>query len=334
MTLVRERRHRLHARLSLPRPKLAFEFQHQTQFPTFLSCLSPNSPVIKNLSDLEKIAILGHGGGDTVYKVLHKKTVSIYTLKMLRVNQNNVNVHLQVACEVDILKQIDSQYIITCLAIFDNHFASVKCGGDLCFDMLRAQQRLPEQVISGIAKRMVHRDIKLSNLLVNDKGEVKIANFGVSHLMERTHEACDSNIGTCTYMSPERFDLEGWGGDDVDGFIGDVWSLGVVVLECHVASLMCAICFAERLEMPKTASIEFQSFVRRCLEKDWRKRGTVAELLGHPFVNKRKRALISILGQSSVVCHKLENKIAKQAREDAQVEVTVWIMSYDTRDEN
>ncbi|KAG6684467.1 hypothetical protein I3842_12G065200 [Carya illinoinensis] len=252
MTLVRERMHRLHARLSLPPPKPAFEFQHQTQFPTFLSCLSPNSLVIKNLSDLEKIAILGHGGSGTVYKVLHKKTMSSYALKMLRVNQNNVNVHKQVACEVDILKQVDSQYIITCLAVFDNNFAS-----------------------------MVHRDIKLSNLLVNDKGEVKIANFGVSHLMERTREACDSNIGTCTYMSPERFDLEGWGGDDVDGFIGDVWSLGVVVLECHV---------------------EFQSFVRRCLEKDWRKRGSVAELLGHPFVNKRNLAQVSNMNELELPC--------------------------------
>ncbi|KAF5460352.1 hypothetical protein F2P56_020230 [Juglans regia] len=238
----RERRHRLHAlRLSLPPPKPASEFQHQTQFPTFLSCPSPNSLGIKNLSGLEKIAILGHGSSGTVYKVLHKKTMSIYALKVLRINQNDVSVYLQAACEADILKQVDSQYIIMCLAVFDNHFVGVKCGGNLCFvmeymeggslqDVLRARQRLTEQVISSMAKRVleglhylhgmqiVHRDIKPSNLFVNDKGEVKIADFGVSHVMERAREACDSNIGTCAYMSPERFDPEGWGGDDVDGF--------------------------------------------------------------------------------------------------------------------
>ena len=52
------------------------------------------------------------------------------------------------------------------------------------------------------------------------------------------------------------------------------------------ATLMCAICVGERLEFPENASPEFQSFVRRCLEKDWRKRGTVDELLDHPFINK------------------------------------------------
>jgi mitogen-activated protein kinase kinase 5 len=38
--------------------------------------------------------------------------------------------------------------------------------------------------------------------------------------------------------------------------------------------------------MPKSASSRIQSFVRRCLEKDWKKRGTVGELLDHPFVTQ------------------------------------------------
>jgi mitogen-activated protein kinase kinase 5 len=108
------------------------------------------------------------------------------------------------------------------------------------------------------------------------------------------------NAGTCAYMSPERFDLERWGGENVDEFVGAVWSLGVVMLECLLGhfpligpqqrpdwpTLMCAIYFGERLEMPEKASKEFQSFVRRCLEKDWRKRGTILELLKHPLLER------------------------------------------------
>ncbi|KAK1306417.1 Mitogen-activated protein kinase kinase 5 [Acorus calamus] len=91
-------------------------------------------------------------------------------------------------------------------------------------------------------------------------------------------------------MGPEGFEQ--------DGFAGDVWALGVVVLECYVgrypfvneedqrpdwASIMWAVCFGgPPVEMEK-ASHEFRSFVGRCLEKDWRKRGTVEELLCHPF---------------------------------------------------
>ncbi|GAV75845.1 Pkinase domain-containing protein [Cephalotus follicularis] len=185
-------------------------------------------------------------------------------------------------------------------------------GGSL-YDILQTSKVLPEDVISTMVARrvleglrylhgmqIVHGDIKPSNLLINAEGDVKIADFGVSRIVVGTCDACETSMGTCAYMGPERIDPERWGGECSDGFAGDVWSLGVVVLECLVghypliglgekpdwAALMCAICFGERLEMPDNASPEFRSFVRRCLEKDWRMRGAVDELLGHPFVNK------------------------------------------------
>lgn len=102
-------------------------------------------------------------------------------------------------------------------------------------------------------------------------------------------------------MSPERFDCEGFGGGgDGGGFAGDVWGLGVVVLECYLgrfplvgageradwATLMCMARFGGMPEVPVKASPEFRGFVGRCLEKEWRRRGTVGELLEHPFLEK------------------------------------------------
>ncbi|KAI8530486.1 hypothetical protein RHMOL_Rhmol11G0062800 [Rhododendron molle] len=141
-------------------------------------------------------------------------------------------------------------------------------------------------------------------MLINNKGEIKIADFEASGVVSRklnvTASHHDNCTGTCAYMSPERFDPERWDGNFSDEFAGDIWSLGLVVLECHVghfplispgqkldwATLMCAICFGGRMDMPEMASPEFQSFVWRCLERDWRKRGTATELLSHPFVTK------------------------------------------------
>lgn len=319
MTLViRERRHKQALTLSLPKPQIPpSDFPYQTHTPPLFS--SPSSHLInscsyiRNISDLEKVAVLGHGYGGTVYKVHHKENHSFYALKVRRFK----------TLEAEILKRVDSPYIVKCHAVFDNGACSESDnngGGDLSFvmeymergsldDVLREHHRLPEEVISVMANRVleglkylhgmkiVHRDIKPSNLLVNDKGEVKIADFGVSHVVE---EEADSNDGTYAYMSPERFDLSRWGGENVDEFAGDVWSLGVVMLECFLGhfpfidpgqkpdlvTLVCAICFGEKLEMPEEASPEFQSFVKRCLEKDWRKRATVLELLHHPFVNR------------------------------------------------
>jgi len=54
--------------------------------------------------------------------------------------------------------------------------------------------------------KIIHRDIKPSNILMNKKGEVKIADFGVSTTIEHTLSMANSWVGTVTYMSPERIE--------------------------------------------------------------------------------------------------------------------------------
>ncbi|KAB2000461.1 hypothetical protein ES319_D12G233400v1 [Gossypium barbadense] len=300
MTLVRERRHQQGLRLSPPSPLAAADFRQRSHYAALLSAIGPTSPDIESLSDLEKLTVIGHGNGGTVYKVRNRKSSSVYALKVLRFDQNAAVIRHQVACEAEILKRVDSQFVVKCLAVFDT------IGGDLCFvmehmekgslyDELRVRVKLPEDVVSVIAQRVVRGLQYLHGMQI-----VKIADFGVSKIVVGTRNACEACMGTCAYMSPERVDPERWDGGNADGFSGDVWSLGVVLLECLVghypliglgekpdwAALICAICLGERLEIPETASPDFRSFVRRCLEKDWRKRGSVDELLGHPFVNR------------------------------------------------
>ncbi|XVF13659.1 hypothetical protein REPUB_Repub08aG0227000 [Reevesia pubescens] len=221
------------------------------------------SPDIESLSDLEKLSVIGNGNGGTVYTVRNRKSSSIYALKVLRFDQMTSIIRHQAACEAEILKRVDSQFVVKCHAVFDTS------GGELCFVM----------------EYMERGSLTPSNLLINVKGEVKIADFGASKIVFGTRNTCDTTCNTCmgTYacMSPERVDPERWNGDNADGLAGDVWSLGVVVLECFVghypliglgempdwAALACAICLGERTEMPETASA-FRSFVRRCLEKE------------------------------------------------------------------
>ncbi|KAK9714267.1 hypothetical protein RND81_06G082900 [Saponaria officinalis] len=159
---------------------------------------------------------------------------------------------------------------------------------------------LSKQVLTGLLylhrRRIVHRDIKPSNLLINTHRQVKIADFGVSRILEQTMDPCNSSVGTIAYMSPERINTDLNQGM-YDGYAGDIWSFGVSILEFYSgrfpfnvgrqgdwASLMCAICMNAPPEAPPTASREFRDFISCCLQREPRKRWTAAQLLKHPFI--------------------------------------------------
>ncbi len=79
------------------------------------------------------------------------------------------------------------------------------------------------------AAGLVHRDIKLGNILVSDAGDVKVADFGIATALVSGGEAAltqhGSVMGTATYFSPEQAQ-----GKALDGR-SDLYSLGVVLYE-------------------------------------------------------------------------------------------------------
>ncbi|CAD8196625.1 unnamed protein product [Paramecium pentaurelia] len=74
---------------------------------------------------------------------------------------------------------------------------------------------------------VIHRDIKPENLLVNFQDQLKIADFGVSHIMEDGQDGRISNqTGTQAYLAPEVFK-----GQNFDGKPVDIWAGGVTLYQ-------------------------------------------------------------------------------------------------------
>ncbi len=74
-------------------------------------------------------------------------------------------------------------------------------------------------------RKILHRDIKLTNIFLTGNNTVKLGDFGISRVLESTCEAAMTVVGTPYYMSPEVCESKPY------TYKSDVWSLGCVLYE-------------------------------------------------------------------------------------------------------
>ena len=80
-------------------------------------------------------------------------------------------------------------------------------------------------------KNVLHRDIKLDNILLDENFRPKICDFGVSRFMIN-EEIISEQCGTPAYIAPEIIDENGY-----SGFTADIWSLGVLLYAMTTGSM-------------------------------------------------------------------------------------------------
>ncbi len=185
---------------------------------------------------------LGEGGMGVVYKAEDTQLKRFVALKFLPANltqEEDANErfirearaasaldHPNI-CTIHAIEQTDKAETFICMAYYD---------GETLNDKIRRRPLPIEEVIdianqiaNGLARAheagIIHRDIKPGNIIVTNRGEVKILDFGLAKLVGQTFTKSGSTLGTVAYMSPEQVH-----GGTVDERT-DIWALGVVLYE-------------------------------------------------------------------------------------------------------
>jgi serine/threonine protein kinase len=111
------------------------------------------------------------------------------------------------------------------------------CENKSLLEMLRRRQRLTEpevrffmlQILGATKymhdKRVIHRDLKLGNVFLDDRMNAKLGDFGLAALLVDDNERKRTICGTPNYIAPEILCDKGYG----HSYEVDLWSIGVIL---------------------------------------------------------------------------------------------------------
>ena len=185
--------------------------------------------------------LLGKGGFAKCYEFTNMETKQVTAAKVIpKKSLVKSRAKQKLISEIKIHKSLHHPNIVN----FEHYFEDSEnvyllieiCQNQTLNDLLKRRKKLTElevqcytiQIIKALkylhSHRIIHRDLKLGNLFINEKMELKVGDFGLATKLEFDGERKRTVCGTPNYIAPEI--LEGKTGHS---FEVDIWSLGVII---------------------------------------------------------------------------------------------------------
>ena len=285
--------------------------------------------IIKVTGDVQirkyyKGRLLGKGGFAKCYefscaenkKIFAGKVIAKSSLVKSRAKQKLIS-------EIKIHKSLHHPQIVA----FEHYFEDTEnvyilleiCQNQTLNDLLKRRKRLTEievqcyivQLIKALkylhSHRVIHRDLKLGNLFLTDKMELKVGDFGLATKLDFEGERKRTVCGTPNYIAPEILD-----GKTGHSYEVDIWSLGVIIYTLIIGKppfetrdvkttykriKMNAYSFPENAIISEAA----KNLISQILVTDPSKRPSLDQILIHDFFNQGT-SIPKLLPTSTLAC--------------------------------
>ncbi|KAA6388434.1 MAG: putative protein kinase domain protein [Streblomastix strix] len=260
---------------------------------------SPSAPML-TLADFANLKLLSEGGYGKAYIATFKRTGQEVVLKQMKFH--NEAEEQMVNQEIEIHKNVQFRFIAKFIAQFrqgdyEQYIVLEYCrGGDLhdyIVSLYNKRKTADENFVWDViaqlvmsvgflhSQRVVHRDMKPSNVFLTQDLEVRLGDFGIAKVLDAGLSFAKSMKGTVRYIPPELLQEEKFHKS------GDIWGIGVTIYEL----------LAQRSPFeapapipPQKYSDRLRNLVSAMLEKDRLKRIPLNLLVKITEINQRIKA--------------------------------------------
>ncbi|KAJ1959619.1 cyclin-dependent kinase 5 [Dispira parvispora] len=190
----------------------------------------------------QKIEKLGEGTYGVVYKAQNRETGEVVALKRIRLDKEEEGVPCTAIREISLLKELKHPNIVKLhdvlhtekklTLVFEHLDSDLKkfidsCNGELDYQVVK---RFMYQLLHGLAychqRRVLHRDLKPQNLLINKRGELKLADFGLARAFGIPGRNYSFEVVTLWYRAPDVLMESNHYSTTID-----LWSAGCIFAE-------------------------------------------------------------------------------------------------------
>lgn len=187
-----------------------------------------------------KKRFFGKGGFAKCYEIINASTSEVFAGKIipkrLLIKENHKAKLVQ---EIEIHRSLTHKNIVGFHGFFDDdnfvYIVLELCRKQSMMELSRRRKTLTEpevryfmkQILEGVLflhnNKIIHRDLKLGNLFINDEVQIKIGDFGLATKIESAGQRKTTLCGTPNYLAPEILLKKG------HSFEVDVWSIGCIM---------------------------------------------------------------------------------------------------------